>query len=64
MLKKGCDRVLKLGLLLFLVGGVIIFGSDMLFKRRKITTLKSLLITKLIGLGITIAASILMIYGK
>lgn len=56
--------ILKLGMLLIILGTVIIFGSDILFKRGKITTLQSLLRAKLIGLGLTIAATLLMIFGK
>ncbi|SCG82530.1 hypothetical protein DW1_0923 [Proteiniborus sp. DW1] len=56
--------ILKLGMLLIILGTVIIFGSDILFKRGKITTLQSLLKIKLIGLGLTIAATLLMIFGK
>lgn len=54
----------KLGVLLIIAGTAFIFGADILFKRGKITTLQSLLTAKLIGLGLTIAATILMIFGK
>lgn len=54
----------KLGVLLIIIGAFFVLGSDILFKRGKITTLKSLLVTKLIGLGLTILATIFMIFGK
>lgn len=54
----------KLGVLFIIAGAVFVFGSDRLFKSGKITTVKSLLIAKLIGLGLTIVATILMIFGK
>ncbi len=54
----------KLGVLFIIAGAVFIFGSDILYKRKKITKLESLLVTKLIGLGLTIVATILMIFGK
>lgn len=54
----------KLGLILFIAGTLGLFGSDTLFKRGKITTLKSLLMAKSIGLGLTILATIIMIIGK
>ncbi|MFA5522902.1 MAG: hypothetical protein WDA24_00945 [Tissierellales bacterium] len=56
--------MIKIGMLLIIAGTVIIFASDILFKRGKITTLQSLLKLKLIGLGLTILATILMIFGK
>ena len=52
------------GLTLFIIGSVIVFGSDRLYKRGKITDLKSLLIVKSLGLGITIAGVVVMIYGS
>lgn len=60
----GCDYMFKLGILFFIAGAIFVFGSNILFKRGKITTLESLLRTKLIGLGLTIVATILMIFGK
>ncbi|WP_352419686.1 hypothetical protein [Proteiniborus sp.] len=54
----------KLGVAFLIAGTVFIFGADILSKQGKITTLESLLVTKLIGLGLTITATILMIFGK
>lgn len=53
-----------LGLVLFIIGSAIVFGSDRLYKRGKITDLKLLLIVKSLGLGITIAGVAVMIYGS
>lgn len=54
----------KLGVAFLIAGTVFIFGADILSNQGKITTLESLLVTKLIGLGLTITATILMIFGK
>lgn len=54
----------SLGLALFIIGSVIVFGSDRLYKKGKIPDLKSLLIVKSTGLGITIVGVVIMIYGS
>jgi len=49
------------GLGLLLVGSLIVFGSDKLFRKGKIQTMKKLLIVKGVGLAITLLGMIIMI---
>lgn len=58
------SMIFKLGIISFIAGTIFIFGSDRLYKKGKITTVNMLLSSKLIGLGLTILATILMIFGK
>lgn len=50
------------GMMLFLSGMVVVFGSDRFFKKGKIKDLKSLLKIKSAGLGLTVLGMIIMIY--
>jgi len=49
------------GLGLLLVGSLIVFGSDKLFRKGKIKTMKKLLTVKGIGLAVTLLGMIIMI---
>jgi len=51
-------------MILFVVSGFIIFGSDILFRKGKIATLKDLLKVKGLGLLVAIISTFIMIYGK
>ncbi|MDW7667830.1 MAG: hypothetical protein SCJ93_03325 [Bacillota bacterium] len=51
----------NVGLSLLVIGALIVFGSDKLFKKGKIQTMKDLLIVKGIGLAITVVGMIIMI---
>ncbi|WP_425448147.1 hypothetical protein [Dethiothermospora halolimnae] len=52
------------GAIMFLISGLIVFGSDRLFKKGKISSLKTLLIVKSSGLLVAIVAVLVMFYGK
>lgn len=51
----------NLGVGLLLLGALIVFGADKLFKKEKIKTMKDLLIVKGVGLVITVIGMIIMI---
>ncbi len=57
-------KIYKLGIILFIVSGVIIFGSDIMAKKGRISSLKKLLIIKVSALIIAALSVILMIYGQ
>lgn len=52
-----------LGYALFIISTIIIFGSDRLFKKGKISTVKELVKVKSIGTGLLFLSVILMILG-
>ena len=54
----------KIGGALFIISGLIVFGSDLYFKKGKIKTLKGLLKIKIFGLFLSILGALLMFYGK
>ncbi|WP_161802928.1 hypothetical protein [Caloranaerobacter sp. TR13] len=54
----------NLGGILFIISGLVVFGSDFYFKKGKIKTLKGLLIIKIFGLVLSILGALLMFYGK
>ncbi|WP_156456490.1 hypothetical protein [Abyssisolibacter fermentans] len=54
----------ELGIVLILIGGIIVFGADKLYKKGKIKDMKHLLILKSSGLGLTILALLLLIKFK
>lgn len=51
----------NLGVGLLLLGALIVFGADKLFKKEKIKRMKDLLIVKGVGLVITVIGMIIMI---
>ena len=51
----------NVGLGFLIIGTLIVFGSDKLFKKGKIKTIKKLLIVKGIGLAFTVVGMIIMI---
>ncbi len=53
-----------LGAVVFILSGLVVFGSDRFYKNGKIQSLKVLLIVKASGLFASIAAAFLMFYGK
>lgn len=54
----------KLGGVLFVISGFIVFGSDFYFKKGKIKTLKGLLKIKILALFLSVLGAFLMFYGK
>lgn len=56
--------IYKLGIILFIAGTILLFSSNVLYKKGKITTVKELLSVKSTGLGLVILATILMLLGK
>lgn len=61
---RGCDKMFTLGAVIFLLSGLIVFGSDRLYRKKKITSLKSLLIVKSSGLLGSVIGALVMFYGK
>jgi len=61
---KGCDILLKVGIILFIISGIIIFGTDRLVRMGKIKEAKTLLKVKLSGLALAIISAFLMFYGQ
>ncbi|MGF7059597.1 hypothetical protein [Brassicibacter mesophilus] len=53
-----------LGVILFAISGIIVFGADRLFKSGKIKTIKGLLIVKTTGLALAVASALIMFYGQ
>lgn len=53
-----------LGVIIFILSGLIVFGSDKFYKKGKIKSLKSLLIIKSSGLFASIIGVLIMFYGK
>lgn len=54
----------NIGILLLIIGGIVVFGADKMYKRGKINTMKQLLIVKSSGLLATILAVVLLIWFK
>ncbi|KUK73521.1 MAG: Uncharacterized protein XD91_0600 [Clostridiales bacterium 38_11] len=50
------------GMMLLVLGMLVVFGADRLFKKGKIEDLKTLLKIKSAGLGLTVLGMIIMIY--
>ncbi len=59
---QGGSIMYRMGTGLLLLGMIIVFGSDQLFKRKKIQELQTLLKVKLVGLAVTVAGVLLLIY--
>ena len=53
-----------LGGVVFILSGLIVFGSDRLFRKNKIKDLKTLLKIKASGLLGSIIGALIMFYGK
>lgn len=58
---RGCI-LYNFGMMLFVLGMLVVFGADRLFKKGKIEDLKTLLKIKSAGLGLTVLGMIIMIY--
>lgn len=52
------------GAIMFILSGLVVFGSDRLYKNGKIQNIKTLLIVKSSGLLASIGGAFLMFYGK
>lgn len=53
-----------LGGILFILSGLIVYGSDRYYKNGRIKTLKMLLKIKLSGLALAVIGALLMFYGN
>jgi hypothetical protein len=53
-----------LGAILFILSGLIVFGSDRYYKSGRIKSLKSLLKIKTSGLVLAVIGALLMFYGN
>lgn len=53
-----------LGIILFILSGIIVFGADRFYRKEKIKSLKSLLIIKVSALSVGIISVFLMLYGQ
>ncbi|KNF07666.1 hypothetical protein CLPU_13c00080 [Gottschalkia purinilytica] len=52
------------GIILFLVGTLVTFMSDRLYRRGKITTVENLLKVKMVGLGVVLISIVFMTLGN
>lgn len=64
IISKGCDELFTLGVIIFAISGIIVFGADRLFRSGKIKTLKGLLIVKTGGLALAVVSALIMFYGQ